>query len=175
MVSFPGVRRVLFPSLHFAPPVLVVVIVITVVLVALLVVIVMIPTGRVLAAVPHRGVQFFARAARAVLSRAAASLQAVFSQTLQPVQEELPCILVQLNVQAVRGDHLGLRLLGDFHVLRVRRVVLNEIIHKLQVERLLEHELGVLLELCEAEEGHVGQVVFGTLQHDLGARGLGDG
>lgn len=81
--------------------------------------------------------------------------------------EEVLCIVIELHVQLVELLDPADGVVVHLHAARPRAVVLHEGPDELQVESPLKQVLSLSLELCQAEEGHVFEVLFGALQQDL--------
>uniref|UniRef100_G3PXX8 Uncharacterized protein n=1 Tax=Gasterosteus aculeatus TaxID=69293 RepID=G3PXX8_GASAC len=88
---------------------------------------------------------------------------------LETLQEEVPGVLVQLQVPPVEPQDPALGLVGDVDAGGARAVELREGRDELQVEGALEQILGLTLVLSQPEKGHAAQVALGALHEQCPA------
>lgn len=81
--------------------------------------------------------------------------------------EEVLCIVIELHVQVIELLDPADGVIIHLHPSCPRAVVLHEGPDEFQVKSSLKQVLSLSLELCQAEEGHVFEVFFCTLQQDL--------
>ena len=86
---------------------------------------------------------------------------------LESLEEQLLCVLIQLHIQEVKIFDALPYGLAQIHVGGPRAVDLREGGDEPQAERPLKQVLCLALELSQAKEGHVLQVVHGAAEEDV--------